>query len=926
MNQGYNPYSTISPKTWGLYHKSTSNPVPLKSLDISINIVHNVAQVFYTQQYYNDSTALLETEFFFPISPDACFDSFQASFNNTTIVGVVKQKQQAQEEYKQALQTGRTAAYSEINEETGDIMKVLIGNIPSQCLISVTYSYIEKLNANLNKFWCFRLFSSITPRYNGNLSDLLKHDVSLLANYPTISTHSGNAYPWHIKVEIQSPSAISTVKSPSHSIVSEYGNENHTCTIALDERTSNQAPNKDFVLLFSNDKDDKIDCVMTPFEDGYCAMVSVLADFDTIENEQAYENFVKAKEVKQQHLMTQMRGEYIFLIDRSGSMAGDRIDMAKSSLSLFLRSLPKDSYFNVVSFGSHYDFMHKESSQGSSQESLNSACKRVEGFGADMGGTEIYSCLQAVFTQRLKPGYPRFIFLLTDGAVSNTHQVVDLIKTNNDKAQVFTVGLGNGCSAELITKAALHGRGKHEFVVNNKEIHEKVISLLNSSLSPCLSEFSFHADNFDAVTKSVTPNPASVAFLLNGQTATFFLFLRKDAFINDAGVMALKLRMYDSRSVNYRTVDLRLSEADALENDLISKLGLFSTIQSVEAEKQNISQGEQSVLWMEKAEMKKTLVELSVKYGILCKETAFICEVTQGEKKRDEAVERIKVTVPAVSSSSYSASSPLFRMSCAPSFGPSVNSSNYKACSAYSPTIGCAFPSSRKTTNTGWSAAGYTDSGRPITSSIQLNSVPKEPVNQAIQARPSSAQSNSMFGSGSNFSYASCEQSKKSEPGILSNMVGGITSSIGSLFSSKKAATKKMNDEVGCSVSSYLPPTDILPSNAPAQLGRQSQAPSESFSFSKQSTAGSSYLDVATKQNFEGCWNHNDKKLISLITKASILQQIPEEIRKTPHSSIEAIWMTILVLLWLETACKDDKKAWLLIHQKGCEWAQGTRS
>jgi uncharacterized protein with von Willebrand factor type A (vWA) domain len=52
-----------------------------------------------------------------------------------------------------------------------------------------------------------------------------------------------------------------------------------------------------------------------------------------------------------------VRSEYIFLLDRSGSMEGDRMENAKRALILFLKSLPVDSYFNVMSFGSGSEFM-----------------------------------------------------------------------------------------------------------------------------------------------------------------------------------------------------------------------------------------------------------------------------------------------------------------------------------------------------------------------------------------------------------------------------------------------------------------------------------------------------------------------------------------------------------------------------------------
>jgi len=87
------------------------------------------------------------------------------------------------------------------------------------------------------------------------------------------------------------------------------------------------------------------------------------------------------------------KGEYIFLIDRSGSMSGSFIKMAREALAIFLRSLPKDSYFNVISFGSKYTTMFEESKKGEGKV-LSEAIYNVEQFDADMAGTEILKPLK----------------------------------------------------------------------------------------------------------------------------------------------------------------------------------------------------------------------------------------------------------------------------------------------------------------------------------------------------------------------------------------------------------------------------------------------------------------------------------------------------------------------------------------------------
>jgi hypothetical protein len=48
--------------------------------------------------------------------------------------------------------------------------------------------------------------------------------------------------------------------------------------------------------------------------------------------------------------------EYIFVLDRSGSMEGDRIETAKNTVNMLLRMLPKDNTtFNIFSFGNQCD-------------------------------------------------------------------------------------------------------------------------------------------------------------------------------------------------------------------------------------------------------------------------------------------------------------------------------------------------------------------------------------------------------------------------------------------------------------------------------------------------------------------------------------------------------------------------------------------
>ena len=143
-----------------------------------------------------------------------------------------------------------------------------------------------------------------------------------------------------------------------------------------------------------------------------------------IDNDKAYNyEAKKVEEEDDEEIVEPKLSEYIFLIDRSGSMEGQRIDLAVQALKLFVHSLPLGSKFNIVSYGCTFTSLFPES-QTYDEESLHKAITALSSFSADMGGTEIYEPLKHSIEMPLDPCLPRHIYLLTDGEVINTEDIV----------------------------------------------------------------------------------------------------------------------------------------------------------------------------------------------------------------------------------------------------------------------------------------------------------------------------------------------------------------------------------------------------------------------------------------------------------------------------------------------------------------------
>ena len=125
--------------------------------------------------------------------------------------------------------------------------------------------------------------------------------------------------------------------------------------------------------------------------DKVAVSVNLVPTFDPVQPQDFFE-VVKDEQPEQIKLCNGDRFHFIFIVDRSGSMgSNNRMGMARDALSMFIRSLPKNSSFTLISFGSNYSStkIAGRTVINFNDETKNYALEQIKTFRDDFGGTEI---------------------------------------------------------------------------------------------------------------------------------------------------------------------------------------------------------------------------------------------------------------------------------------------------------------------------------------------------------------------------------------------------------------------------------------------------------------------------------------------------------------------------------------------------------
>ena len=416
------------------------------------------------QTFYHEESSAKEVSYIFPNDLKMCIYDTTFVVGDEIIKPKLEPKEEAKKTYEEAVKKGHTAVYGS-NLDNG-LTQFKLGNVPpnTECKVLIKVAFTANMTKQNSFFIKFPL-DVCTPSGSRGCLDTISSNFS-----------------FQLQCDKEK---ISKVTSNVNNI--NYDDSTKQLTI------NNQVENKD------NEHS-----IIITFETKENIRSSVLIG-DTTND---YNNCSITISPNLEEKTSETTTEFVFVVDCSGSMSGRSISKAAECLELFIRSLPENSYFNIVRFGSSYDKLF-ESSVQYNESNIKKALELASNLKANLGGTRIYDPLNDIYSKQNEFGQ-RQIFIMTDGEVWNVSDVIELVSSHSNENRCFTIGIGRGCDAGLVEGIANSSGGKCDFVQEGDSISEKVIPQLECSLHGVLTSIEVNIEGQENDSFQISPYPLPI--------------------------------------------------------------------------------------------------------------------------------------------------------------------------------------------------------------------------------------------------------------------------------------------------------------------------------------------------------------------------------------------------------------------------------
>jgi Ca-activated chloride channel family protein len=593
--------------------------LPLDSVDIKASVVGRVTEVTITQVFKNPYSEHLEAEYIFPLAGCSSVNAFKMHVAGRTVTGTIQERRAAREEYQRALSDGKRASLLE--QERDDVFTMQVGNIPPNEKITVEIKYTEKLEFFEDGTTELRLPLVVAPRYvpgeqiaREQVGDGVNFDTDMVPDAsrvspPRLAEGVNPDVQLSIAVELipeQSASRdrllnrISNLSCSQHAVKSSTEDGAILVTLAK----ANELLNRDFVLKWKLVGERMTSSVVlyrkagengAGLEEAY-GMLSLVPPA-----------FTGARTAPR---------DVVFLVDRSGSMMGDKMAYATRACSMLLSTLGPDDRFAINAFDDFCDWFSNRNSLAVG-EYVNASLDGIE-TGSEYlraiyarGGTELAKALGEalnLINANKSKGRMPVIVILTDGQVANESQIYKMAQHAGRDTRIFTIGIDTAINSPLLKRLASLAGGTSTFVGPGSQLEDALINVGREIGAPLVTDLKVESLTSGINIENLAPGRLRDLFAGRTSDGLFRIKVDKDKWAPPRFKVTGK--MSNGRKFSEEVA------AQLVDDEAIARLWAREYIKELEDDFRIKPARHDSI--------KKEIIELSLKFSVLTKFTAFV--------------------------------------------------------------------------------------------------------------------------------------------------------------------------------------------------------------------------------------------------------------------------------------------------------------
>ncbi len=546
------------------------------SMKIETTIKETAATTTLEQVFYNPSNNQLQGFYYFPIPKNASIDKFSMFINGKETEGEVLDAAKARQIYESIVRRSLDPALLEYYNQS--LFRVKIFPIQPRSEQKVKLTYSETLNRESGTVEYTFPFGTVENTATKKIDD------------------------FSFKINVETNSKLKNIYTPTHEaeIIRKGDNQ---ATVGFEGEALTDAVN--FKLYFNAD-DSKIGMSVLSYKeaskDGFF-MLNLspgIGDDDEI-----------------------IEKDITFVVDVSGSMAGEKMEQAKKALTFCIANLDKKDRFNIVRFSTEANRLYDKMSfaDKSHLEEAKAFIDKLK----PIGGTNIDEALNLALTMETDKNRPYFVIFLTDGkptiGETSVEQLLGKVKNYNTKnTRIFTFGIGTKLNTKLLDQLTEMTKAYRTYVLPEEDIEIKVSDFYTKVASPILTDIEIV---FDKKFKVSALQPKGLADIFKGSSLTLL------GRYEGSGDGKIKVKGKINGKEKVYTYDISLPKKST-NNDFVSSLWAASTVGYLM---------DQIRLNGENKELIEEVVRLSKKYGIITPYTSYLILEDEAVSMRTNQIE-----------------------------------------------------------------------------------------------------------------------------------------------------------------------------------------------------------------------------------------------------------------------------------------------